>query len=239
MRHTVWIWALVAAAAIAVATAASLGAQEWGPPRNFAGLSFVTGEPVGELGSFFDHGFGAELGGSWSVTENRLLRVRGDAGFLVYGYHRAHYCYSTPYGCQVQGGATTSNDIFYFGLGPELALPLGPVEPYVYGTAGLSWFTTFSSGYAAYGPYWGGSSLDDVVTAFRFGGGMRLRVGRGPHPVWFDFGVERHENGVATFAAEGADPYGSVVLYPYTGEANLMTFRIGLSVGMGSERRYD
>jgi hypothetical protein len=237
MRRGTWIWALVAGAVIALAAAASLGAQEWGPPRGFTGLSFVAGEPVGELGTLFDNGFGAELGGSWSVTENRLLRVRGNAGFLVYGHQQVHYCYPTPYGCQVQGGGSTSNNIFYFGFGPELALPLGPVEPYGYGTAGLSYFTTFSSGYGAYGSYWGGSSVDDVVMAWRFGGGVRMRVGGGPHPLWFDFGVERHENGVASFAAEGTDPYGAVILFPYTGEANLLTFRIGLSIGTGSERR--
>jgi hypothetical protein len=63
------VWLVVLAAAIALAAAASLGAQERSDPRGDVGPSFVAGNPVGELGAFFDHGFGSQLEGSWVLTE--------------------------------------------------------------------------------------------------------------------------------------------------------------------------
>ena len=236
-RYVVWI--VVLAAAIALAAAATLDAQERRAPRGRVGLSFVAGDPVGELGSFFDRGFGAQLEGSWAVTEDRHLRLRGDAGFVVYGHERIQYCYTVPVGCRVEAELTTTNNIFYFGLGPEVAFTAGAFEPYVYGTTGLSYFATVSSlDGADGGPDWAETTnYDDVVMAWRAGGGMRLRVRGGGHPVSLDFGVERHQNGIASFLTEGDivdNPDGSVTLFPHRSEANLLTFRLGVSLGFGS-----
>lgn len=239
MRQGAWIGAWVAAMAVlALATAAGLGAQEGEPPRGFVGLSFVTGDPVGDLDPLFDKGFGAQLEGSWAVTEDRRVRLRGDLGFLVYGHERLTFCYTVPIGCRVEANLTTTNNIFYFGLGPEVAFPAGAFEPYVYGTTGLSYFATVSSlDGADGGPDWAETTnYDDVVMAWRVGGGMRLRVSGGRRPVSLDFGVERHQNGVANFLTEGDildNPDGSITLFPHRSEANLMTFRFGVSVGLG------
>ena len=230
------VWIVVLAAAIALAAAASLDAQERSAPRGHVGLSFVAGSPVGDLGSFFDRGFGGQLEASWALTEDRTLRLRGDAGVLVYGHERIQYCYTVPVGCRVEAELTTTNNIFYVGAGPEVAFDAGAFEPYVYGTAGLSYFATISS-LGGGGPDWAETTnYDDVVMALRVGGGMRLRVSGGGHPVSLDFGVERHQNGIARFLTEGDivdNPDGSITLFPNQSEANLLTFRAGISVGFG------
>jgi hypothetical protein len=173
-------------------------------------------------------------------TDGRL-RLRGDLGFVNYGHERLRYCYSTPFGCRVEADLTTTNNIIYAGIGPELALRVGALEPYAYATTGLSYFATVSSlgdewGYADWAET---TNYSDLVMAWKLGGGMRLRLSRGARPVSLDFGVERHRNGTADFLTEGDivdNPDGSVTLYPNRSEANLTTFRFGVSVGFGGGR---
>ena len=213
-------------------------AQEDSEPHGFVGLSFVAGNPSGDLGTFFDQGFGAQLEGSWAMTEDGRLRLRADLGALVYGHERFGLCH--PVGCRIGVDLTTTNNIFFAGIGPEYAFSTGAFEPYVFGTMGLSYFATISSlsGADEYNDYFDTTNYSDVVMAWKFGGGARVRVHRGAHPVSLDFGLERHENGIANFLTEGDifdNPDGSITLFPNRSEANLMTFRFGVSVGFGSE----
>ena len=60
-------------------------------------------------------------------------------------------------------------------------------------------------------------------------------MGGGHRPVYLDLGVEQHHNGIANYLTRGDivdHPDGSVTIYPNRSEANLMTFRLGVSVGL-------
>ena len=231
-------WTVMAVAG-AVLSASGVQAQELEEPSEpdvYLGLSFVAGNPQGDLEAFFDQGFGLELEGVWPMTEDRRLRLRTDLGVLVYGHERIGMCH--PVGCRIGVDLTTTNNIFFAGVGPEYAFTTGAFEPYVFGTLGLSYFATISSltGPDEYHDYFDTTNYDDTVMALRFGGGARLRVHAGRHPVSLDFGVERHQNGIANFLTEGDildNPDGSITLFPNRSEANLMTFRFGVSVGLG------
>jgi hypothetical protein len=230
------LWTGVAVAC-ALLAADGVGAQEYSAPRGFLGLSFVAGNPVGDLGTFFDQGFGAQLEGSWVVTEDHRLRLRGDIGGVVYGHESQALCLVS---CRIGVDLTTTNNIFFAGVGPEYAFATGAFEPYVFGTVGLSYFATISSlsGADEYADYFDTTNYSDVVMAFKLGGGARVRVHQGRHPVSLDFGVERHQNGIANFLTEGDildNPDGSITVFPNRSEANLMTFRFGFSVGLGSQ----
>lgn len=236
----VWRGAFVAVAAVVMSPGAQLRAQQYTAPRGFLGLHFVAANPVGELGDFFDQGFGGQLGGSWAMTDDGAVRLRGDLGFLVYGHEKMRYCYSVPFGCRVEAELTTTNNIFYFGVGPEFVLTSGPLAPYVYGTTGLSYFATISRLGGDGGPDWAETTnYDDTVMSWKVGGGVRLRVSSGRRPVSLDFGVERHQNGIANFLTEGDivdNPDGTITIFPNRSEANLMTFRFGVSIGLGARR---
>jgi len=214
-------------------------AQEYSEPRALVGLSFVAGNPLGDLGTFFDEGFGAQLEGSWAMTDDRRLRLRADLGGLVYGRERLGLCLSS---CRIGVDLTTTNNIFFGGFGPEYAFATGAFEPYVFGTMGVSYFATISSlsGADESDDYFDTTNYSDVVMAWKLGGGARVRVHRGKHPVSLDFGVERHQNGIANFLTEGDildNPDSTVTLFPNRSEANLMTFRFGVSVGFGGRLR--
>ncbi|MEQ1854850.1 MAG: hypothetical protein ABL963_00170 [Longimicrobiales bacterium] len=223
------------------ATTQVTAAQEHSEPRGAWGMSLVAAEPVGELAIFFDRGFGGQIDAAWPMSHDGRLRLRSDLGFLVYGYENLHYCYSVPIGCRIEADLTTMNNIVYGGLGPEVAFRVGALEPYAYATAGLSYFATVSS----LGDEWSESdwaettNYSDLVMAWKLGGGMRLRVSRGARPVSLDFGVERHRNGIAAFLTPGDivdNPDGSITVYPNRSEANLTTFRFGVSMGIGGRR---
>ena len=227
-------WRTVLAVGFALLSAQGVAAQEYPQPRAFLGLSFVAGNPVGDLGTFFDQGFGAQLEGSWAMTEDGRLRLRTDLGGLVYGHERIAMCYPTT--CRIGVDLTTTNNIFFAGVGPEYAFTSGAFEPYVFGTVGLSYFATISSlsGADDGDDYFDTTNYSDVVMAWKVGGGARVRVRRGRHPISLDFGIERHENGIANFLTEGDildNPDGSLTLFPNRSEADLMTFRFGVTIG--------
>ena len=210
-------------------------------PKAHVGLAFIAAEPLGELGYFFEQGFGGQLSVGLPIDDYGLFRIAGDLGFLVYGHERQSYCLSHPFGCRIGLDLTTTNNVAFGGVGPELALPLGIIEPYARATMGFSyWFTRSSlSGYDDH-EFGGTTHLSDVVAAWRAAAGVRVRIVNGSTPLSIDFGVERHENGIAHFLTEGdivdhAD--GSISIFPHRSEANLLTYHVGISIGIPRGKR--
>jgi len=198
------------------------------------GIGFIAADAVGDLGTIVDQGYGLELGAGWPMAANGHLRLRGDMGFIVYGLERIRYC---DYGCRLASDLTTANSIVYAGIGPEVVVVHGPVQPYLRASAGLSYFVTSSSldDHDGYGPYLQTTNYSDVVLRWTYGGGVRLRVGGHHRPVHLDFGVERQDHGLTNYLTRGDivdNPDGSVTIYPNRTDADLMTFRFGISVGV-------
>ena len=218
----------------------SAEAQRRSAPGGFVGVSFVAADAVGDLGAFVDQGYGLQFEGGAPMAADGHLRLRGDFGFVVYGLERLHLCYGRV-GCRVGSDLTTTNSIVYGGIGPELVLATGAIEPYLHTSAGLAYFVTTSSldDHDGFGPYLETTNYSDLVFSWKVGGGVRLRVGRGHRPVFLDFGVERHDNGVANFLTSGDivdHPDGSISVFPNRSDANLMTFRFGVSIGLHGDR---
>ena len=231
----VWIATLVLGAMLALADSAA--AQRVAATRGHMGFSFVAADPVGELGAFFDQGFGLQFDGALALAAEGHLRLRGDLGFVIYGHERQGFCYATPIGCRIGLDLTTTNSILFAGLGPELAVPMGPVEPYVHATVGVSYFATTSSlkGADGYDEFGETTNYSDAVLAYTLGGGLRMALRRGPKPIYLDLAVERHQNGIVDFLTEGDivdHPDGSITVLPNRSEANLLAFRLGLSFGI-------
>lgn len=207
-------------------------------PSAYIAGSFVAANPVGEFAQLVDDGFGFDLEGRFPLSHAGPLSLRLDGGFLIYGRERLAMCFPVPGGCRIGVDLNTYNSIVYLGVGPELSAP-GAISPYVNGTVGVTWFLTNSSlsGADDYGNHFNTTNYSDWVTSLRVGGGLRFRVGGSPwRPVQLDVGAQYHRNGVANYLREGdiVDyPDGSIELYPNRTEANLMTFRVGISFGLG------
>lgn len=199
-------------------------------------FSFIGVDPVGEMGRYVDAGGGFQFGGAIPLERNSPVRLRGDFGFMIYGYESRRVCLSAPVGCRIELDLNTTNGIFFGGVGPEVVLARGSVEPYLHAQIGFSYFATTSSLQSSWDweDFANTTNYDDFMWAWRAGGGMRVRVSGGRRPVYVDLGVERHQNGLADFLTEGDivdHPDGSITLYPTRSEANLMAFRLGVSIG--------
>ncbi len=233
-------------ALVLLLVAQGLDAQQ--PPRalgstgpvgyiDFAGL---VSNAVGEFGDLVGVGGGMNFSAKvFPLEDSRNFGLRADLGWVIYGLESVPTCISDP--CRVQTDVKTSNNIFYFGLGPEVILIQGRFEPYVYGTLGTS---VFNTGSTLQGEYFQGAEthfntthLNDWTFAWRAGGGIR-------YGIWeyfsVDFGVEHHGNGIANYLTKGDvidNPDGTVSINPRRSETNLLTFRFGVSFGLGGDRR--
>ena len=159
--------------------------------------------------------------------------IRADLGWVIYGSESMLTCITDP--CRVQGDINTTNNIFYLGLGPEVILIRGLFEPYVYGTLGTSIFHTASAlrGVGDDESHFSTPHHTDWTFAWRAGTGIRYNI-REYFSV--DFGVEHHGNGVADYLTKGDvidDSDGKTIINPRRSEANLLTFRLGVSFGLG------
>lgn len=209
--------------------------DQWNEPRGFGGVGFVVGNPTGAFGRYVGEAYGGQLSGRLRLDPEGWMSLRGDLGFLIYGHERIRFC--SPISCRVELDLTTTNSIFFGGIGPEFAVPGELLRPYVYGTIGFGYFNTSSSlgGSQSSDDFATTTNFDDAVFQSRIGGGVQVKVSGGRTPVYLDFATEYHANGDASYLREGDiedHPDGSITLHPRRSEANLMSFRIGVSIGI-------
>lgn len=231
MRRRTWVVAVLVMAAPFAAEA------QHRPAPSFAlGLNGVLARPVGEFQSFVDWGGGLGIYGLLSVDRSRHFGVRMDGSAVFYG----HESYTTPFSPSIRRvlvDVSTDNFIVGFGVGPQLTLGEGPVRPYIYGTAGFSYFATVSSvrGTADWDDGLSSTNLDYFSGALTGGGGLLMRLSRGDHPVSMDLSVQSTYNGEAEYLIRGGiveNRDGSLTLFPIRSQANLVTFRTGITIGI-------
>src|SRR5690606_7647540 len=132
---------------------------------------------------------------------------------------------------------TTANNILWFGLGPQLTIPMPGIRPYLNGAVGFSYFVTESSveGIDDDDDLFRTKNYDDGTFAWGAGGGFLIPFATRSGEVALDLGVRYHGNGQVRYLREGGIedlPDGSIILHPIQSEANLLTFRLGISVGI-------
>ncbi len=230
---------VLASVSMALAALVSpLSAQEAEQPSLFGhvAIGFLLGEPVGEFDEFIGLAYGVGVSARYSLTPRDLVSVRADFGFMNYGHESKRVCIQGV-GCRVQARLQTDNNIFFGGLGPELALPLDWVRPYVNALAGFSYFNTSSSlkGDWDEEDHFTTNNLGDGTFAWGLGGGIDVRVYAGRIPVSLNVEGRYLENGVMEYLTKGDivdNPDGSITLYPNVSEANLVVYRFGVSIGI-------
>ncbi len=208
-----------------------------GDPRFDAGGALVVGQPLGEFRDYVSAGFGVDGNFRIRLDPAGWMALRIDGGFLIYGRETNRTCLSTTVGCRIQVDVITSNAILHGGIGPEVSIPLGPVSLYGGVGAGFSWFVTDSEvrGTASQSePFATTRNFSDGGFAWSAAGGIRIPVSSGETPVAIDLGIRRLESGRREYLTEGditERPDGSLVLDVRRSEADLLLWRVGVSVG--------
>jgi opacity protein-like surface antigen len=210
-----------------------------GEPRFQSGLSFTVGQPRGAFRRYIDDGFGVGGHALYRLDRQGAFAVRLDGGYLNYGRETLRI----PFGTGTGGGRvgldlTTTNNIAWLGLGPQLMAPRGPVRPYVNGTAGVSYFATTSSvsGREDLDAFAHDTNFDDAQFSWGAGAGVLVPVWHNRRSLVFvDLGAQYHDNGRnVRYLNEGGIrdlPNGGLQLDVIRSRADLITWHLGVSVG--------
>ena len=195
--------------------------------------------PVGDFGNHVDLGGGSGFGAVLFLGENRLAGLRAEGGFLIYGTSTDWRPWSTTVP-EVQVRVQTNNSIFSGGLGPQVYLGTGPIRPYIYGTVGFTYFATSTSISGEYqdDEIASTTNFDDFQLSLTGGGGLSVEVRGGQNPVSLDLSASYQHNGLTEYLTGGDANFrttrgGDLLVDPIQSDANLMTYRVGVSVGLG------
>ncbi len=211
--------------------------EEWPEvvPKTAGGINLQLAFPQGEFADFVGTGYG--LGGNVSFYFGRrgLVGLRLYGSWIQYGSETRR----VPLSPTVPGilvDLTTSNNIYSFGLGPELLLRQGRWRPYLYGAIGASDFATESSveGSDNFGSFARTTNFNDWVFGWYGGGGLQFRVKRGPKPIWLDGGLRYQSHGETRYLREGSlqpQPGGGVRFDPIRSRTDLLVLHLGIQAG--------
>jgi hypothetical protein len=200
------------------------------------GLYGALARPVGEFQNSVEWGGGGGFYGLYTFDRRGHVGLRMEGTFLIYGHERYAVPF-WPYVARVLLDVSTDNLILGLGAGPQITLGSGGFRPYAFGTVGFSYFATVSSlsGSDGSDAFASTTNFDDVTLALNWGGGILMRIARGRRSVWLDLSAQSTYNGEAEYLKRGgiveyAD--GRVVLDRIVSDANLLTFRVGIAIGL-------
>lgn len=200
------------------------------------GGSFTYAVPQQEFRQNVKQGFGGDVGAHFKLDRRGILGLGTELGFLSYGRETKRVPLSSTIGGRVNVDLTTSNNIFWMGIGPQLTAPSGPVRPYVNGTAGFAVFWTESSVKGSYDEesFASTNNYDDATFAWTGGAGILIPVGTSREGA-IDFGVRYHGNGNTRYLKKGDIidlPNGNVQLQIHEGNTPLLMWRLGFKWGL-------
>jgi hypothetical protein len=196
----------------------------------------VAGQVAAPIG-----GFRANVDAAWGVgvavrhhfSKLELLGVRGDFSFLNYGNERKRVPLSSTVN-RVLVDMTTSNNIVVASAGPELMLTRGPINPYVYGFAGYSYFFTESSvgDDGDGGNFASSTNQGDGGLAKGWGGGVSVPLRVRQTLISIDAGARQTFNGPRTYLKPGditdlSD--GSLQINGRNTDADFWQYHVGVS----------
>ena len=238
-RHALVALTLLVLPALASAQRPRSGQRSFDrPPRGAAGASFSYGRPVGDFLSYVDQGFGFDAFFRWNADRQGVVSFKLDGGLQIYGRETFRVPLSGTIGGRVLVDLTTSNNIVWMGFGPQLTAPSGVLRPYASASVGFSYFFTESSVEGSNNdnqPFASTTNYSDA--AFRYGLGWGLLIPfQSRTTEWaIDLGAIYHGNGQVRYLREGGIedlPDGSIVIHPIQSDANLLTYRLGVSIGI-------
>ena len=192
----------------------------------------VGGQLVRPVGEFREHvplAWGIGASARYSLWRSPLS-LRTDMTWLNYGNESRRVPLSTSVN-RVMVDMRTSNNIALFYGGPEFALEVGPLHPYVHGFAGYSYFYTESSAAGRHQEDFASSTnFSDGGLVTGWGGGMRVPVSSRRHNVAIDAGARFTRAGTRTYLTRGDvqdQPDGSLTFTPRTSTTDFWQAHFG------------
>ena len=207
-------------------------------PRFYGGGALVYGSPQGDFANQIDQAFGVRGHLLYRIDRDGWLALRADGGALIYGQERFRVPLSSTIGGRVTVDVTTSNNIAFLGVGPQMGVPTGRFRPYAHGFAGVTFLNTTSSVSGTRNgesdPFASTTNLNDATFAYGGGTGIYIPLRGGHSPISLDIGLTYHRSGEASYLREGDiedRPDGSIVIHPVHSRTDLLSLHVGISAG--------
>lgn len=214
-----------------------------GQARYTAGVAGVYGQPLREFGDNVKQGLGVDGFGTLGLDQQGIFSLKAEVGYIRLNRKAEPFLASTGFG-YIELESETTSGVLMLGAGPQLAVPAGPLRPYIGGTVGFARFATNTSiVIPSYASNTGQKeTLDqqtvssDFILSLAAEGGLRFALpffGRG---VLGDIGVRWHRNGEAEYVSSEGVEYagnGQVTITPTRSEADFLVYRIGLVFPLG------
>lgn len=205
------------------------------PTRFTVAGDLLVAQPKGEFGSNIDAGFGGNLVFMYKLDQAGVFSLRADVGAMQYGSERKRVPF-LPYTGRVLLDVTTTNNVFWGAIGPQMQLlTKGPVRPYVNAAAGFQGFVTESalSGSDESWDYASTTNSNDATLAYMVGGGLYIPFSRSSTSASLNIGARYHFGGTASYLREGDitdNSDGTITLHPRNTKTDMVMWQVGVSV---------
>src|SRR2546421_11239587 len=224
-RRTLFTGALLGLLAVrpAAPQSASHQPRRWDRPQ--VGFTLALGLGRGQFQQFVQAAGGFGAYGAVPIALHGGLALRADLSVLFHGFDS----WSGP------PAFNTESYITSLRAGPQLALPLGPVQLYGFWAGGFSYFATDANPDDACECAFTQTLHDDLTWVSEVGGGVRVALGRWPSGPALDLGVRAMRNGLASYVTGGGvtqNSDGSFTVRPIRSEANLLLIQLGVSASV-------
>jgi hypothetical protein len=217
-----------------------------GQARYTVGVSGLYGQPLGPFADNVRHGFGLNGMGTAGLDSRGILSLKAELGWLRLDSKSEPFIVDTGFEFLELESETTSG-VLTLGVGPQLAVPFGPIRPYVGGSVGFARFSTntaikLSADQSNTNQE---ETIDDQTVSSDFilsltaSGGIRFELpfmGRG---ILADFGARWHRNGEAEYVSSEGVVYNGAGVPTITAtrsDADFLVYQLGIVIPLGRGR---
>ena len=227
--------ALTAILATSAAAQASNSLTELARRSSFS-IAFDQTRPQGELGRNIGFGYGISGAYLYRLDRAGVLSLRADFAGVQYGNEWKHVPFSETVGARVQVNVRTTNYIVPMSVGPQLAVPVGPIRPYVNAGIGAQAFVTESAveGIDNFSIV-SSTNQSDVALMWVTGGGVYVPMIPALDRVQLDVGLQYVRGGRARYLAPGSIvdlPGGEISISSLESATRLVMLHIGARIGL-------
>ncbi|HKP14791.1 MAG TPA: hypothetical protein VJT85_01945 [Gemmatimonadaceae bacterium] len=211
--------------------------------RYTVGISGLYGQPLGPFADNVRHGFGLDGMGTVGLDSRGIFSLKAELGWIRLDSKSEPFIVDTGFEFLELESETTSG-VLMLGAGPQLAVPFGPIRPYVGGSVGFARFATntaikISADQTNTGQE---ETIDeqtvssDFILSLTGSAGIRFELpfmGRG---ILADLGARWHRNGEAEYvSSEGVVYNGSGVptITATRSDADFLVYRLGIVIPLG------
>jgi hypothetical protein len=205
--------------------------------RSSGSFTFVQARPLGGLADNIGFGYGLDAAYLLRLDRKGYVSLRANVGFTQYGSESMRVPLSSTIGGRIQVKVSTDNYIVPMSIGPQLAVPTGPVRPYINAGLGAQAFFTESHVDGSDDDYDFAHTTNqhDWTSSWVAGGGVFVPLYMKKISVLLDLGVQYFGSGHARYLRPGSIedlPNSQIRITSFESDTRLALVHLGVRIGL-------